>query len=101
MTLYTTVFQPKKRRVFPFSKIFPCVQWLGLFLFFQIFVFSLFSHSAWLESGIKSEMKTGHFLAELWFSSKVDRLEAGQDNTGFYICPILAICKTCSFKSQD
>lgn len=46
-------------------------------------------------------MKTGHFLAELWFSSKVDRLEAGQDNTGFYICPILAICKTCSFKSQD
>ena len=46
-------------------------------------------------------MKTGHFLAELWFSSKVDRLEAGQDSAGFYICPVLAICKTCSFKSQD
>lgn len=51
---------PRKDKSFPLVRSSLVSDGSGIFFFFQIFVFSLFSHSAGPESGVKSEMKTGH-----------------------------------------
>ena len=47
---------------------------------------------------IRSENRT--LLGRTLVQVQAGRLEAGQDDAGFHICPVLAICKTFSFKSK-
>lgn len=74
MILFTTVFQFKKKQIFPFIKSFICVFWIDIFFRYLYLVCFHSQHTAVSEK--KSEMKTGHRTcgAELWFSPKLDRL---------------------------